>query len=354
VALTWIVLRVLRTGDDRLWVPAGGIAAVGLLNKQLPTFLALGLAVGFMLTPAARFHLRSRWLWMGAALAIAAWVPVLWWQAAHGWPQLTLAGQIRHEYGTAGERVGFFALQLVMYSLGASFLWMTGVYHLFRDLAWRRYRVFAWAWLVILAALAITAGQGYYPAGIYPVLIAAGAVAIARRRRAVWIAGVAVVITGALTSPAALPILPPHTLDGSVWSGPGETQLETVGWQHLVEEVAAAYHSLPAAAQQHAGIFTSNYGEAGAVDRYGPARGLPQAWSGHNGFGLWGPPPSDIHPVIVIAEEHPLRDFRGCRLFTNVTGPVTNEETQFAAIYVCDHVKGSWQGEWPKLRHLSS
>ena len=129
--------------------------------------------------------LRSRWLWVGVAVAVAAWAPVLYWQAAHGWPQLTLAREIRAEYGTPGQRVGFFALQLVLFSLGATYLWVTGVASLWRDDAWRAYRVLAWAWLVVLAILILTAGQGYYPAGIYPVLIAAGAVVAERRGRRV-------------------------------------------------------------------------------------------------------------------------------------------------------------------------
>lgn len=102
VVLSWLVLRSLRTGDERLWLVAGGVLGAGLLNKQLPVFLAVGIAVGILLTPSARPVLRSAWLWCGVLVAAVLWAPVLAWQAVHGWPQLTLAGQIRAEYGTAG------------------------------------------------------------------------------------------------------------------------------------------------------------------------------------------------------------------------------------------------------------
>ena len=304
--------------------------------------------------------LRSRWLWVGVAVAVAAWAPVLYWQAAHGWPQLTLAREIRAEYGTPGQRVGFFALQLVLFSLGATYLWVTGVASLWRDDAWRAYRVLAWAWLVALAVLILTAGQGYYPAGIYPVLIAAGAVVAERRGRRWWWALGAVLVSAAHILPATVPVLSARTLDASIWSGLGENLRETAGWQPLVDEVAAAYRSVPGQARARAGIFTSNYGEAGAVDRYGPSRGLPHAWSGQNGYGLWGPPPAGVAPVVVVWVVVVWEDgalsayFFGRTLFRRLVGPVSNEETQRTAVFRCTGVIGGWHAAWLKLRHLSS
>lgn len=40
----------------------------------------------------------------------------------------------------------------------------------------------------------------------------------------------------------------------------------------------------------------SNYGEAGAIDRYGPKLGLPRAYSGHNGYWCFGRPPGHGRP----------------------------------------------------------
>jgi 4-amino-4-deoxy-L-arabinose transferase-like glycosyltransferase len=354
VALSWLVLRILRTGDEWLWLVAGVVAGIGFLNKELPIVLLLGFLVGVLLTPSARRLLRSRWLWAGMVVAAAAWTPVLTWQARHGWPQFTLAGQIRAEYGTADERANFLVLQLLIFGLGATYLWMLGLVHLWRDAAWRPYRVMAWTWLVVLAFFVVTAGQGYYPAGTYPVLIAAGSVVVGRRRRR-WPIVAAVAATAALTVPAALPILTPTALADSPWSGLGETQRETVGWPALVDQVAAAYRTIPAAQRANAGIVTVNYGEAGAVDRFGPARGLPHAWSGHNGYGLWGPPTQALGPVVVVWEDTtPDEYFSGCTKFARVTGPVPNEESDEASVYVCAGPRGGWAAAWPRLVHLSS
>jgi 4-amino-4-deoxy-L-arabinose transferase-like glycosyltransferase len=356
VTLIFIVVRAVRTGRDRLWLVAGLVAGVGLLNKQTPAFLLFGLLVGVVATRQTRRLLANPWLWAGAAVAALLWTPVLVWQARHGWPQLTLAGQIRDEYGAAGERVLFFLLQFLLFSLGATYLWITGLVHMWREPAWRRFRLLAWAWLAVLVAFTVTAGQGYYPGGLYPALIAAGAVVVEhhpRRRRPVV---VAVVASSALLLPAALPILSPATLNDSVWAGgAGETLRESVGWPQLVDQVAAAYRSIPASERPHAAIFTSNYGEAGAIDELGPERGLPAAWSGHNGYGLWGPPPQEATPIVVVWEDGtPNRFFTDCQPHGRVRGEVTNEETQRAAVFVCAAPIGGWAAAWPRLVHLSS
>jgi hypothetical protein len=276
--------------------------------------------------------LRNRWLWMGLAVAALVWVPVLVWQARHGWPQLTLARQISAEYGTASERLNFAILQLVLFGLGGALLWIAGLVEVWRDDTW--HRVLAWAWLVVIVFFAVTAGQGYYPAGMYPALIAAGAVVV-ERWRARWAVVVLVAFSSTLLLPGALPLLSPATLAGSPWNDIGETQRETVGWPQLVAQVASAYDSIPAAQRATAGIVTANYGEAGAIDRYGAAHGLPKAWSGHNGYGLWGPPPASTAPVVVVWEDGPpTGHFAGCRLVGQVLGPVPNEETTRAAVYV--------------------
>ena len=357
VTLSWLVLRLLRTGQDRLWIACGGVLALGLLNKQLPILLAAALAVGFIAVPECRRALRSRWFWAGGAVALAAWAPVLVWQGEHGWPQLELARQIRDEYGRPGERAAFVALQLVLFSLGATVLWAVGLIRLWRDPAWRRFRPIAWVWPVLMVLLAATAGQGYYPAGIYPPLIAAGAVAAerwSRRRRRLLVAGV--LASSALVLPAFLPLLPPTTLDRSPWAGLAEQQLEMVGWTRLADQVAAAYRAIPAGRRRGVTVLAGNYGEAGALERFGPARGLPPVWSGHNGFGLWGPPPDGAAgPVVLVWEGPPPADaVRGCVRPAKVRTGVGNEEQDRASIYLCDGPAGSWSAVWPRLVFLSA
>ncbi|HJW08576.1 MAG TPA: glycosyltransferase family 39 protein, partial [Holophagaceae bacterium] len=80
-----IIVRILRTGDSRLWLGAGLVAGLGLENKySLLTFL-LALLVAMLLTPLRR-ELAKRWFWLGAGLMLLVFLPTLLWQARHGFP----------------------------------------------------------------------------------------------------------------------------------------------------------------------------------------------------------------------------------------------------------------------------
>jgi Dolichyl-phosphate-mannose-protein mannosyltransferase len=355
VAITWVVLRVARTGQTRLWVVAGVLVGVALLNKDLVLALVVALTLGLFTVPGGRRLVFNRWYVVGGVIAVAAWAPGLLWQAHHGWPQVTLARMIRDEYGTAGERIGFFAVQIVLFSLGATVLWVLGAVRVWRDPASRFARVLAVSWLVAFIVFVITAGQSYYTAGVYPALIAAGAVVIERRPRVFWTMTAVVVLTSALIMPASLPILSPRTLAASGWAGPAEQQLEMVGWPREVSLVASAYRSIPAAQRPHAVILTANYGEAGSIDRYRARFGLPAAYSGLNAFGLWGPPPASDGPVVLVWEDQrPPSYLRGCRYVRRVGGPVPNEEHDYARIFVCAGPRGTWASIWPRVAHLSN
>ena len=181
VTITWLVVRILRTGDQRLWLAVGAMTGVGLLNKHLVLFLVIALLAGAVLVPAARKQLRSPWLWAGVLVALALWAPNLVWQATNDWPQLELAGDIREEYDVTGERIAFVALQLVLFSPVAMLLAVFGLLRLWRDPKLAPYRLLAWAWLALLVLFFVTGGKGYYLGGLYPALIAAGALGIEQR-----------------------------------------------------------------------------------------------------------------------------------------------------------------------------
>lgn len=290
-----------------------------------------------------------------ATLAVAFWLPGVVWQAQHGWPQVELARMIRAEYSTAGERIGFLALQLVLFSLGATVLWVTGAVRLVRDPRRRFARVLTASWLVTFVVFVVTAGQGYYTAGTYPALIAAGAVVVERRAWTFWAAGVVVTVSSLMVVPAVLPVLPPTALAASGWAGLGEQQLEMVGWPREVRLVADVYRSIRSPRRPHAVILTANYGEAGAIDRYRARFGLPAAYSGLNGFGLWGPPPASARPVVLVWEDpRPPSYLRGCRFARRVGGPVPNEERDYARLFLCAGPRGSWASVWPRVAHLSN
>jgi hypothetical protein len=129
---------------------------------------------------------------------------------------------------------------------------------------------------------------------------------------------------------------------------------EEIAWPRLVALVAREYDSLPGPLRAQTTILTANYGEAGAVDRYGPGLGLPQVYSGGNNFWLWGPPPAaDSAAVAVNVDPALLRlEFAHVRLvatFSNGLG--VSDDEQGASIYVATGLKSSWAQAWPAFRH---
>jgi hypothetical protein len=189
------------------------------------------------------------------------------------------------------------------------------------------------------------------------VLVAAGALQVDRWlergrvgvRRAVLAATIAV--SAVVSAIIALPVLPADRI-GPVIAVNADVG-ETIGWPELARTVAGVFHGLPGAGR--AVILARNYGEAGAIDRYGPALGLPHAYSGHNAYGDWGPPPDGGAPVIAVGlrPREIATQLRGCRLAARIDNRagIENEE-RGQAVMVCRGPRRPWSQEWPALRHL--
>src|SRR5207237_2946242 len=75
------------------------------------------------------------------------------------------------------------------------------------------------------------------------------------------------------------------------------------GWEEMARSVARVYASLPAKEQKLAAIFCQNYGEAGAIDFFGPKYGLPPALSGHQNYFYWGPDEYTGEIMLVLDDD---------------------------------------------------
>lgn len=361
--VAWLALRTLRRDEPRGWLLVGLAGGVGLLNKSLVAFLLAALVAGVALSPRARHHLRSPWAGAGALVAAALWAPNLVWQHRNGWPQLELSADIRDEYGGLGGGLGFLAFLLIMASPLLVPVWGAGLVRLWRDpaLAWAR--PLAWVPPILLVVFLLTGGKGYYLAGLLPLLLAAGALTAerwhasgdGRRRRAAALVPAAAVLGIAPALPGLLPVLPERVFAGSPYTGLNEDAVETIGWPDVVAAVAEPYAGLPADRRARAVVVTGNYGEAGALAWYREHKGadLPPAYSGHNGFGLWGPPPEASRPVVVVGGARVQSSFTGCREVSRIDTGVDNEEDG-TPVALCDGPDGTWASVWPGLLRLEA
>ncbi|GMA86976.1 hypothetical protein GCM10025868_22260 [Angustibacter aerolatus] len=267
-----------------------------------------------------------------------------------------LAADIQDEYGGAGARVEALAFLAVAISPTAVLVWGRGLWRLLRREAWGWARPVAVAWLTSLAVVLAAAGKGYYLVGLFPALLAAGVVAAEPARRRWW-ALPAWLLVGVLpVLPSVLPVLPQRVYAATFWPSVVEDGRETIGWPRVVRAVAAARDTLPAGERGRASVVAWNAGEAGAIDFFGRRYDLPAAHSGHNGYGLWGPPTSD-GPVVAIAppQAQPRLEaaLAGCRPVGVVRTGVDDDEDG-AVVSVCTGPRGGWASAWPRLVRLSA
>ncbi|MCO1659463.1 glycosyltransferase family 39 protein [Pseudonocardia sp. S2-4] len=349
-ALALVLLRLTRTGDGRWWVPAGLLAGIGLQNKWLVLLLCAGWAVALAIVGPRRV-LRSGWLLVGVLAALAVAAPSLVWQAANGWPQLDLASGISESDG--GEnRVLLVPMQVAFLSPVLVPTLVAGVRRVWREpgLRWARASVLVYPVVAVVAL--VLGGKPYYVVPPAFVLLAAGAEPTVRwlaggAARRAW-AAVAAGVGVAVSAVVGLPVLPAAQL-GPVLAMNQEAG-EQVGWPELADTVATAWSALPADERASAVLFTSNYGQAGALDHYGPERGLPPAHSGHMSYADWGPPPDTATgPVLVVGEA--AARFTGCAPVATHRSPDGVDNDEDGTVVSRCAAPPSWSRAWPALRH---
>jgi hypothetical protein len=349
------VARALRTGTVRAWLLAGAVAGVGLENKDTIGVLLLGVAVGVVLF--RRPALRTAGPWWGGGLAVLMLAPNLVWNARHDWAQFRMGGVLSAaQGGPLGSLAHLPELALLLAGPSLVALWIAGARWL-GSAAGRDHR---WVLVVaVTAAVVFTAsgGKSYYPAPALLGLFAAGGVWFESRVAAGagrWRWPIAIGVSGVFALLIGLPVLPLRAENALRAINP--QPVETYGWPAFVRQVTAVADTLPPGAT----IFTSNYGEAGALTVLGPGAGLRlPVSSGHNGYMLWGPPAATTPDTVLCVGEFSAaylrRSWSDVREIAPVTVPggvVTEETARHAAIYLCRRPRGDWDRIWPGLRHL--
>jgi hypothetical protein len=213
-------------------------------------------------------------------------------------------------------------------------------------------RSVALAYPVLCVAVLAVGGKSYYALPLLLVLLAAGGEPtlgwIDRHRTS---AVVALVITAVTSVAFTLPVLPSSAADLVI--PVNKEQGEQIGWPSFTAQVAAAWEQIPASQRRTATIYASNYGEAGALVRYGPEHNLPTVYSGHMSFADWSrPPDTNTGPVLLIEASPTQRyeqHFTNCTQLGAIKSPVDNDEDG-TALVLCEAPKAPWSTLWPDLK----
>lgn len=347
IAVLVLLARALRVRTTPAWLAAGLVAGIGLENKDTVAVLLLGIGIALVLLH--RDVLRTRGPWLGGALAVLLALPNVIWDWANGWPNLTMAGALASEQG--GPLGSLAQLPALLLLSGATVvLWVMGIR--------QTWSVRSQRWVLVVAIVAVvlftaSGGKTYYPAPMLLGLFAAGAVRAEARWKppsgSRW--SIALAVTGLAAILIGLPVLPARA--ENVLQVVNPTLAETYGWPQFDREVQSAEATMPTGTP----VFTSNYGEAGALTILGPQYGFhAPVYSAHNQYALWGPPPGTPSTVLCVGEfDAPYLH----RFFNQVSkiAPITEsglhdqEVDSQAAIFSCSQPKGSWAAMWPKLSH---
>lgn len=356
VLIAYCVIRLLKSSNPRWCVPIGVVIGLGLMTKYTMAFYVAGILGGVLLTEARRF-VRSKWFWIGIALAFLICLPNLIWQFRHDLVSLHFLQHIHERDVRQGRNQGFWSDQFrINTNLASAPLWIAGLIVFFRD---RRYRMLAWMYVIPLALFAATKARFYYLGAAYPMLLAMGAVAGERwvmtlRRGWRWtfeaalFAGIA--LCGMYFATVIIPWAPSGRLKEFALKNNGDLR-EEIGWENLVLAVANIRDDLTAQQKQNVGVVVGNYGEGGAITILGAEDHLPPAIQLTNSGWLRGYPVPAPDTLIVVGwgQEQVAEAFTGCRLAGhngNSLGVKNEESEDHPDIYVCGPPKQGWAEFW--------
>jgi 4-amino-4-deoxy-L-arabinose transferase-like glycosyltransferase len=361
------LIRIIKTGNTRLWLAFGVCVGIGLLNKPSMLFLAGAVVAGLLLTPQ-REYLFDRWAFTGGIVALVIVAPYLAWQIAHGWPTIEFLSGMKHMVTSQIPSL-VFVLGQVFYLHPLNFpIWLAGLGWFFFAKEAKSFRVFGWVYVVILLFLLIVKSKIYYFAPVYPILLAGGAVGIerwARQRRLGWLKvalPALLVAGGVLIAPVVLPVLPLEKTDAYITAATGgllknaweitSTFHDEQGWENQARVVAEVFRGLSPEEQAECNIFAGNFGEAGAIAYYGPALGLPAVYSSHQNYYFWGPPAKSGNLAIVFGvRPEVLRQYFGeIQQAATITSREAVPFEQDVPVYICRKPITDLKDVWPKLR----
>jgi hypothetical protein len=364
------ILAIKR--DPKYWLWFGVVAGLGLQEKYSIGVFGFALVAGLLLTKQRKAIL-NRWFWIGGGAAFLIFLPNLIWNIRNHWPFLELMHNIR----AAGRDVSLSAFQylaqqiLLAHPLTAP-IWISGVLAFLFFPHLRKYRFLGWSYLIAFTAFVVLKGKNYYLGPIYPMLFAGGAVMVeiaVERSRQVWLKPLIIILLlggGAALAPLVVPVFSvdhfvaymnklPFKVPRSEHSHESallpQHYADQFGWEEMAAMTAQAWARIPIEERGDCGIFAQDYGQAGAIDFFGPRYGLPRALSGHQTYFLWGSRNYSGNCLIVLDDKQEILE----KLFEQVEY-VGSSDNPYALerhipVFICRGAKfGSLQQLWPKIK----
>jgi 4-amino-4-deoxy-L-arabinose transferase-like glycosyltransferase len=363
-----LFVRAIKAPSRTKWIGLGILLGVGLLNKYTFLVLAFSLLVSLVITKQWRV-LGSPWLYVSGTVGVLIFVPHIVWQIYHGWPTLEFMRNATEYKNLSLSPLAFLSQLAIALNPFTLPLWLSGLAYLFFSRHVKEFRFLGWATIVFLLVYMVQNSKVYYVVPIFPIVLAAGAVAVERFSQIMeakwprWITVSILIVSGTILMPLAVPVLPVNqfvmyakTL--GLWNlirmekGEGDVLplhfVYRLGWPGLVETTRNAYRALPQDERDSCAVLASWYGIAGAIDHFGPTVGLPHAICPRNNYWLWGT--RNYSGKVAVAVGY---DAGFLRQFFDSVEHLARFDQSFgygADVYLCKRPKAPLEEMWPRLK----
>lgn len=367
--LLWAASRIILRRDPRYWVVAGLLVGLGLENKYSIIFPVAGLLLGLLLTPERKW-LKTPYSFAGVAIATLLFLPNLLWLIHHGFPFLEFERHSRmSDSRILRGPISFLLDQMRIMNPLLTPLWLAGLAWFFTK-GGRMLRCIGIAAAFVILLLLVMQAKNYYVSPIYPVLLAGGSIFLERWfTQHTWLRigyPAVIIASGCALAPLVMPILPVpqflayhrmwHGFTPVVFENEPERPLpqyfaDEFGWEAMTQKTAQVFHALPIKEQAHTAIFANDYGQAAAIDFFGPRYGLPTSISKAETYWLWGPRQYDGESVIVLGSDGrgDREHFRSVQPAGQVDSKYSRADERFT-IFLCKGIYPSLGTLWPKIK----
>jgi hypothetical protein len=369
----YYLIKLINTGNQKLWLILGLLFGIGLQNKLTFLFLGFGLAVGLILTKY-RNQIKSKELWIGVAIAFVFVLPNIIWQISNNYPTLEFMRNATEFKNKSLGLIEFTLGSIQELNPGYTLFIFTAIYFLFFNKQGKAYNIIGWIFISVFFVFVFNNGKPYYMGVLYPVVLAAGVIGadyliekyLKNYVRVILI--VLVIPFAIIVTPFAIPVLnvksfikfserlgiKPESGERSKLGLLPQFYADRFGWEDMVKKVALAYNKLSPEEKKEVLIFGQNYGEAGAVDFYRKKYDLPPAISSHNNYWLWGYPKDYKGKVLIVIGSN-YKD--NSEFFEDVELAASHHckygmSYENVDIFICRNPKMPIKEIWNKIKHF--
>ncbi len=341
----YFIIRYINEKEDNLLYCFTISLALGFWGKYSVLFIIVSIVLALLLSQHRKLFTVKKF-YIASFLALLIILPNVWWQYKHNWPLLHHMEELQETQLKYMNPLEFTTSQFMML-LATVLVWVAGLIWYLRNKEWR---FLAYTYFLVILLLILGRGKSYYSLGIYPMLLAAGAVMWERwtqkRNWARYAFTILIIAFTYMILPMLLPIWKPEKLAAFYekngiehkWEDQKNHPLpqdfaDMLGWRELTEKAEKIFSTdLPVAVKDSTIIYCRNYGQAGSLKFYGHSSDFKNRVISDNGsFLLWIPDSLRFRHLLFIGSRLPDKDdevfqhFETYMVMDSVTNPLSRQ-----------------------------